>query len=222
MSVTDRATSLSQEPATRSDTSPAQEDYARAETHIPLGPDTLFEFVADIERLLRINPHLDIETWQRMPDGMPDGLRLAALNETTGRRIETAVRVETIRATRTIVLSYEVGLKRATKLTVEDGDDHGSRLVVTEHYPVIGDDKDPRVAEVDRSLIPWVDAIRRHLLGRERWGWLPGWRWWNESFLPGMVPRQRRIVRMIVWVSLLEFVVFLFVAAIFWLGRQSG
>ncbi len=134
----------------------------------------------------------------------------------------TAVRVETIRATRTIVLSYEADFKRATKLTVEDGDDHGSRLVVTEHYPVIGDDKDPRVAEVDRSLIPWVDAIRRHLLGRERWGWLPGWRWWNERFLPGMVLRQRRIVRMIVWVSLIEFVVFLFVAAIFWLERQRG
>jgi hypothetical protein len=195
-----------------------QEDLARAETHIPIGADAVFEFISDIERLLRLNPHLAIETWQRLPDGV----RFAAQNETTGRRIETAARVDTTRATRSIVLGYGSGLKQATTLTVEGGDGHGCRLVVTEHYPVIENAQDPRVAEVDRSLIPWVKAIRRHLLGRQRWGWLPGWRWWHERFLPGMAPRQRRIVRMIVWISVLEFVVFLFVAAIFWLERQSS
>jgi hypothetical protein len=195
-----------------------EEDRARAETLIPLGADAVFEFVADIERLVRLNPHLAIETWQRLPDGM----RLVAQNETTGRRIETTVRVETTPSTRSIVLRYADGLKQATTLAVEGGDGHGCRLVVTEHYPVIADAQDPRVAEVDRSLIPWVDAIRRHLLRRQRWGWLPGWRWWHERFLPGMAPRQRRIVRMIVWISVLEFLVFLFVAAIFWLERRGG
>ena len=209
---------MSDKPAATAGTDTAQEDRACAEAHIPIDADALFEFVSDIERLLRLNPHLDIKTWQRMPDGM----RFAALNETTGRRIETAIRVETTRATHSIVLSYADGLKRATTLAVESGDGHGCRLVVTEHYPVIEDAQDPRVAEVDRSLIPWVAAIRRHLLGRERWGWLPGYRWWAERFMLEMQPRQRRIVRMIVWVSLLEFVVFLFVAAIFWLERQGG
>jgi hypothetical protein len=209
---------LSQQPAARIGTDSAQEDRVRAETQVPIGADALFEFIVDIERLLRLNPHLDIASWQRLPDGM----RFAALNETTGRRIETAVRVETARSLRTIVLHYADGLKQATTLTVEDGDDDGCRLIVTEHYPLIADAQDPRVADVDRSLIPWVAAIRRHLLARKRWGWLPGWRWWHEKFLPGMPPRQRRIVRMLVWVSVLEFVVFLFVAAIFWAERQSG
>ncbi len=196
----------------------AQQDSARAETSVPFSADEVFEFVSDIERLLRLNPHLEIDTWQRMSDGM----RLAAVNETTGRRVETAVHVETARETRTIVLSYADGLKQATTLMVEDGDGHGCRLVLTEHYPVIEDAQDPRVAEVDRSLIPWVNAIRRHLLGRKRWGWLPGWRWWHEQFLPGMAPRQRRIVRMIVWISVLEFVVFLLVAAVFWAEQRGG
>ncbi len=199
-------------------TDATQEDRARAETALPIDVDAVFEFVADIERLLRLNPHLEIETWQHLPDGM----RIAAQNEITGRRIETAIRVEAIKSTRTIVLHYADGLKRATTLAVEDGDRHGCRLVITEHYPVIEDAQDPRVAEVDRSLIPWVAAIRRHLLGRQRWGWLPGYRWWTGRFMPGMPPRQRRIVRMIVWVSLAEFVVFLFVAAIFWLEQRSG
>jgi hypothetical protein len=209
---------LSESPASRPDAGAATEDRARAETEIPLAADVLFGFMADIERLLRLNPHLAIETWQRLPDGM----RFTALNETTGRRIETAVRVETTPADRTIVLSYAEGLKRATRFAVEGGGAGACRLVVTEHYPLIEDARDPRVVEVDRSLIPWVAAIRRHLLGRRRWAWLPGWHWWNESFLPGLVPRQRRIVRMIVWISVLEFIVFLLVAAIFFLERQRG
>lgn len=45
---------------------------------------------------------------------------------------------------------------------------------------------------------------------------------WAGRFVLGMRPRQRRIARMIVWISLLEFVVFLFVAAIFRLERQGG
>jgi hypothetical protein len=209
---------VSDEPAAKAGTDSAREDCARAETQVPIDADAMFEFVSDIERLLRLNPHLDIETWQRIPDGM----RLVAQNETTGRRIETAVRIETTPTTRSILLSYADGLKRATTLAVESGDGHSCRLIVIEHYPYIEDAQDPRVAEVDRSLIPWVNAIRHHLLDRQRWGWLPGYRWWAGRFMLGMPPRQRRIVRMIIWVSLLEFIVFLFVAAIFWLERRSG
>ncbi len=196
----------------------AKGDYARAEIPVPIGADAVFEFVSDIERLFRLNPHLDIEFWRRNPDGM----LFAALNETTGRRVETAVRVESVPATRSISLVYADGLKQATTLTVEDGDGRCCRLVVTEHYPVIEDEQDPRVAEVDRSLIPWANAIGRHLLGRKRWGWLPGWRWWHEQFLTAMAPRQRRIVRMIVWIGVLEFLVFVLVAAIFWAERRGG
>ena len=201
-----------------SGTDTAKEDCARAETSVPVDADAVFEFIADIQRLFRLNPHLEIDSWQRLPEGM----RFAALNEMTGRRIDTVVRVETTRSTRSIVLSYAAGLKQVTTLTVQDGDGHGCRLVVIEHYPAIEDAQDPRVAEVDRSLIPWVNAIRRHLLGRRRWGWLPGWRWWHEQFLPGLAPRQRRIVRMIVWISVLEFVVFLLLAAIFWAEQRGG
>lgn len=209
---------MNHKPESKVGAKTAQNDSARVEITVQLSADDVFEFISDIGRLLRLNPHLEIDTWQHMPDGM----RLAALNETNGRRVETAVRVETARATRSVVLSYAAGLKRATTLAVEAGDGQGCRLVVTEHYPVIQDAQDARVAEVDRSLIPWVNAIRRHLLGRQRWGWLPGWRWWHEQFMPGMAPRQRRIVRLIVWISVLEFVVFLLVVGIFWAEQRGG
>jgi hypothetical protein len=184
----------------------AGEDCARAEISSSLDGAALFAFVREIERLFRLNPHLAIETWEQRPDGF----RLAARNESNECSIDTAARVEADAAKRTLAIHYANGLKRSTTITVEPAaSGNGSRLIVVDHYPLIADKADPRVAEVDRSLVPWLAAIYRHLLARARWGRIPGWHWWNERFLPGMVPRSRRIVRMIVWVSVLEFVVFL-------------
>lgn len=199
MSVADRA-------ATVADAAKAAPggDSARVETGLPLAPAALLDFLADTERLLRLNPHLKIETWQPVPGGF----RLVAENETNGQRLETGVRVAYDGVAATHSLRYDSGLKQGTSFVVEAGAG-GARLVVTEYYPRIEDPQDPRLVEVDRSLVPWVAALRRHLIARRRWGWLPGWHWWNERFLPGLPPGSRRIVRMLVWISVLEFAVFL-------------
>lgn len=186
-------------------------DIARAETHIPIGEMALFEFISDIERLFRLNPHLEIEVWQETPTGF----HMAALNETNEQRIETTARIDVSRETRSIFIHYEGGLKRTTQMAVEQDPATGTaRLTVADHYPVIEDAQDPRIAEVDRSLIPWVTTIRRHLLHRARWGRLPGWRWWNERFMTRLPPRQRRIVRLLIWTSVAEFAIFLVLVAI--------
>ena len=192
-------------------------DQARAETAVALAADELFAFISDIERLFRLNPHLSIESWR----SAPGGFHVMASNETNQCRVDTTAHVEIERATRCITIRYESGLKQRTTLSVLPGDG-GSRLIAVDHYPVIDDAADPRVAEVDRSLAPWIGAVRLHLARRARWGRLPGWHWWNERFLPGIAPRQRRIVRLIIWVSVLEFIVFLFVALIFWLEWHRG
>ena len=179
-------------------------DEAWAQTDLPLTADELLGFLANTELLFRLNPHLEIERWE----SLPDGFRLTATNELNGQRLETAVR----RADRSQgpVFTYAVGLKLDSALTVEPltvaG---GARLILSERYPRITDPTDPRLAAVDPSLVPWVAALRRHLLARQRWGWMPGWRWWQTRFLPGLPPRQRRIARLIIWVSLGEFAIFL-------------
>lgn len=178
-------------------------DLASAETTLPIAPELVAEFLGDVERLLRLNPQLAVERW--MPEG-PGRCRLVARNESNERLVDTPVDIE--RDACGLTLRYVSGLKQATRLRVEPAPE-GTRLLVTEHYPRIDDRQDPRVAEVDRSLVPWVAALRRHLLARERWGRLPGWRWWNERVMPSMAPRSRRIVRLIVWLSFIEFVVFI-------------
>lgn len=188
---------------------------AWAQAEIPLPPPALFDFLADVERLFRLNPYLDIQSWESAPQG---GFRLRAANEANGCRYEVTARLEVLRQGAAFTLTYDRGLKRATEFAVEPAG-AGSLLTVIDHYHPVDDPQDQRLREVDRSLVPWVAAIRRHVRGRARYGRLPAWRWWTERFLLGMPPRQRRIVRLIVWVSALEFLVFLLLVLAFWLER---
>lgn len=183
-------------------------DLASATTDLPLAPAAVAAFLADAGRLLRLNPQIAIERWT--PEGA-NRFHLVARNESNGYLIDTPVAVEP--ESQGWTLRYAGGLKQATRLRVESIP-QGARLVVTEHYPYIEDAQDPRVAEVDKSLVPWVAAIRRHLLQRAGWEWLPGWQWWNEGVMLSMAPRSRRIVRLIVWLSVIEFVVFMGMVAV--------
>jgi hypothetical protein len=201
--------------AARNEVSPG--DTARAETLVPLPAAELVAFVADVERLWRLNPHLDIRDWQPREDGfnyvahdeIGDCQREAQITFSPGpdavaRSGESCSRM---------LLRYAGSLRQATEILVEPAPE-GTRLILIDHYPRIEDPQDPRLAEVDRTLVPWVGEIRRHLLARRRWGWLPGWRWWNEHFLLHMAPRSRRIVRLLVWISVLEFAVFVAAVAV--------
>jgi len=195
----------------------AKDNAAWASALIPLPPDQLLVYLSGVERLFRLNPHLEIAEWQELADSRC--FRFNARNETNGFHGELSFHAETVREGSGYTLVYEHGLKRSTEFRI-DAASGGSLLTITEDYHPVQDATDDRLKEVDRSLIPWAAAIRRHLCGLARFGHLPGYRWWTERFMPGMFPRQRRIVRMIVWVSVLEFLVFLFVALIFWLETR--
>ena len=198
------------------------ENAAWASVEIPLPTHALYVFLSNIERLFRLNPHLEILAWQQQPDqAEAREYRLSALNETNGCRSEVSVRVEPLGECIGYRVEYDQGLKHSTELRIAAAAG-GSLLTITDHYHPVSDTSDERLKEVDRSLLPWAAAIRSHLRGKTRFGGLPGYRWWAERVMLGMSPRQRRIVRMIVWVSVLEFIVFLFVALIFWLESRPS
>jgi hypothetical protein len=201
---------------------PTPENAAWAAVQIPLPGQQLLVFLSDIERLFRLNPHLEIAAWRKEPQGPgTHNYWLSALNEMNGCRSEVAIQSSSLGESTGYILAYDRGLKQSTELRIEAAAG-GSLLTITERYHPVLDETDERLKEVDRSLIPWTAAIRRHLKGLARFGGLPGYRWWTESFMLGLPPRQRRIVRMTVWVSALEFVVFLCVALIFWLETRTS
>lgn len=174
---------------------------------LPQPAQEVADYLKDIERLLRLNPFLDIRRFEKTPQGF----EFDAHNEMNGLAVSGRL---TFRESglRGQVLEYTNGLKQATEVTVEPLG-AGARLRIRETYRQPTDDTE--LAQVDRSLTPWGESIRRHFLGLARWGRVPLYRWWRERIWLGMRPRERRIARLLAWITVLEFAFFLLVVAVF-------
>jgi hypothetical protein len=191
-----------------------------ATVEVPAPPGDVLALCRDIARLLHLNPYLDIRACEETPGPFVPGkrFRLHALNEMTGIERDLILSLETV-SEDGFSLAYSEGLKRALEVRVAP---HGAGCALTlrEHYlPADPPDDATQLAEVDRSVMPWSVGVRRYVIGMQRWGRLPAYRWARRFWL-GMRPRERRIARLVTWVTALEFVVFLFVFAIFWIERQ--
>ena len=200
---------------------PAQENAAWVTVEVPLAPADAFEFATRLERLFRLNPHLQVEDWGEEPGPFAPGkrFRLKALNEMNGVRYDVALTLEQLDPGRRFLVSWDCGLKRALELTAAP---HGAGCALTlkEHYhSPEGPDREERLKEVDQSLTPWGVALRRHLIARRRWAWLPLYLPLWERFWMAMTPGQRRIGRLLIWITALEFLVFLLVVGVFWAER---
>ncbi|MDT3736420.1 MAG: hypothetical protein ROZ00_09360 [Denitratisoma sp.] len=183
----------------------AAENAAWVDIELPLAPQQALGYARNVERLLRLNPYLEISRFERAADGC---YRLEGLNEMNGLAVSCGLtfREEGANGFR---LDYDSGLKLATQVAVAP---HAAGALLTIRESYRQPENAAALAQVDRSLTPWGMALRRHLLGLARWNRLPGYRWWRERVWLGMKPRERRIARLIVWATLFEFV--LFVAAI--------
>lgn len=191
-----------------------------ATVEIPAPPGEVLALCRNVGQLLRLNPYLDIRACEEAPGPFAPGkrFRLHALNEMTGIERDLTLSLEGA-WTDGFILGYSEGFKRALEVRVAP---HGTGCALTlrEHYrPADPPDDAAQLAEVDGSVTPWAVCVRRHVIGARRWGRLAPYRWVQRFWL-GMRPRERRIARLITWITVLEFVVFLFVFAIFWIERQ--
>ena len=194
-----------------------QKNTAWVAVEIPVHVNKLFDFLRNPERLFRLNPYLDIREWEEM--SATKQFHLKALNEMNGVTYDHLITIELVELNARILLSYDKGLKRALEISLLPGPS-GTILTLREHYyppPQSGEYQEEQLKEVDHGLLPWAASIRKYFFGLEKWGWLRPYRWYKESFWLGMRPTHRRISRMIIWVTVFEFVVFLFVFTIYWL-----
>jgi hypothetical protein len=203
------------------------EDSAWISMDLPFPSGEVYEFIQKIELLFRLNPHLEIKSWQEEAPGKiyhGKQIYLDSLNEMNGLQPSRTLSVSDVQPDVSFCLSYDSGLKQATIFSVQNLGPASSRLVVKELYPagMSAAEREARLNEVDRSLVPWGAAMHNYFIHQSRWGWLPFFNWWQNTFWLGMMPRHRRIARMIIWTTVLEFVVFLFVFVIYWLELGSG
>jgi len=177
---------------------PADDNVAYVQADIPVAPAVLLDFLAASDRLWRLNPFLTIAS---LRDEDEARFRLVANNEANGCRLDLAVS-RTSLPEGGFRFSYDRGAKQSTEFRVE-ARVGGSLLTVTERYDAAAAPAQ-RAAENDKSLLPWVAAVRKHVVARARWGGLPGWQLWHEDLMLSLAPRRRRIVRAVVWLTAIE------------------
>ena len=181
---------------------------------IPASSAELFEFLKNTERLFRLNPYLDIQHWEEKEGGQ---IHLQALNEMNGVKYDLDIVLESSQPGTSFLLRYSQGLKKALEISLQAAPAPGrSILTLREHYHQVWQGEQ-QLKEIDHSLIPWGNAIRLYLKAIKAWAWFWPYRWYKEKLWVRMRPTHRRITRMLVWVTLLEFIVFFFVFIIYWL-----
>jgi hypothetical protein len=193
------------------DTAPegAGEDSAWIAVPTALTPEQLAVLVDDPERLLRVNPCWVFEAWERSG---PDRFTLRVRDTVHDRRWAADGSIE--RLPDGLRLVYDDGLKASTRLRVEHGD-AGTRLWVIDDYSRLpAAEREARLDEVDRSLPAWGRALERYLAGWHRWGHNRAWRWYMERWWRRMTPLARRVARLLLWATVIEFVVFLVLIAV--------
>ena len=191
----------------------ASRDASWVIVETPLSLPALREFCADVERLLRINPYLEFQRWQRT--GV-DGIHTSFRNLSNQQTVTLDLRVER-ESDDAFSLVYREGIKVRTRFVLEPAGT-GSRLTITDDYGALPPtQRTERLHEVDRSLTAWGWALHEYLRRERRWGRYAPWRWYMRRLWLPMTPRARRITYMLVVLTAAELVLVLLVATIYWI-----
>lgn len=186
-------------------------DFARLEIETPFSRDELVTFVRDPIRILRINPLMEFHKVEPRP---PDSWHLEGQNLANGRKFDVIFRHYPL-DDGGWRLEWTGWLKSATELHPEPLSNGRSRLVVIDDYSgSTEEEREARLDEVDNSFTHWGHAIHRYLHNWKRWSWIPGWKWYFNGPWLRMKPSARRISFMLLVITAMEFVLFLFAIVI--------
>ena len=201
---------------TESPSSPAED---KAWTTIPttLRPEELRDFCRDLERLYRINPYMEFRVWKEIAPGQVH-TEFRNLSNKQDCSLDLTLAPESDNA---FNVHYAQGVKAVTRFEIL-ATAPGSNLTITDDYSRLSAEERTRcLDEVDRSLPAWGQAIFDYLRRHRRWGWIAPWRWYMRWVWVPMKPSARRIVWLLVLITLVEFLFFVFVALIWWLEHRA-
>jgi hypothetical protein len=201
---------------TESPSSPA-EDKAWATIQTTLRPATLRNFCRDLERLYRINPYLEFRAWKETAPGQVH-TEYRNLSNQQDYSLDLTLVPE---SENTFSVRYAQGVKSATLFEIR-ATDLGSSLTITDDYSRLSaEERAQHLDEVDKSLPAWCQAIFDYLRRQQRWGWIAPWRWYMRRVWVPMKPSARRIVWLLMLITVVEFLFFVFVALIWWLEHRA-
>ena len=196
------------------DTPPNEDqDAAWVTIETPFDADWLEEFIGDIERLYRINSLMEFQELHQTSHGE---YHLDAKNLSNGKTLETNLSI--IPGKNKVHVIYSDGLKTSTKFHINLKPGGKAELVITDEYGGTSPkEREARIDEADKSLVQWGRDIHRYLRLWKRWSRVPGWKWYMRRVWQPLKPSARRISFMLIMITLVEFIIFLMIFAIFWL-----
>lgn len=188
-------------------------DFARVEIDTPFDKLWLETFLKDPQRVLRINSLLEFSTFEKIDESY---WHMVGKNLSNKQDFDVTFKAES--SIYRLFLCYEGWLKTSTEIRVETDDDNCQRLIITDDYSGTSvEERKQRILEVDDSILQWGNDIHRYLQQWKRWSWFPGWKLYMLKFWQSMKPSARRISFMLIALTAVEFLIFLFVFIIFWL-----
>lgn len=189
------------------------QDAAWASIQTPLDPQALQVFCLDIERLFRINPYLEFKTWEQRDENQ---YHFSGRNLSQEPALEFELDLKVEPTPNGLIIHYAQGLKNSTTLLIEPADT-GSKLTITEDYSGSTEaERKARLQEVDKSLTHWAGDLQSFLITWHRWSRLSLWRWYMRRIWQPLKPTGRRIVYMVIWISVVEVALIALGAAIYW------
>ena len=191
---------------------PSGRDAAWVVLETSLQASELETFCRELERLYRVNPFLEFESWQQRT---ADRFRAVLHNHSSGLRVvlDGEVRRESSRAWRIV---FAAGAKQCTHFEIEPWPG-GSRLTITDEYRSVADGTPAVAAEVDRSLHAWGVALKAFLERDRRWGWLPLYRVVMRKVWLPMKPAARRITFLVLVIGLADIALVALGLAVYWI-----
>jgi len=190
-----------------------QQDSAWVSIDTPFGAEWLAHFISDPSRVIRINSLMIFDEFKQTG---PAEYIMKAKNLSNDRMVDTVLKVEPEGSD--LIVRYSNGLKTATRFHIDEKPGGLANLVITDEYGGAAQaEREARIDEVDKSLIKWGQDIHRYVHQLDKWGWLPGFKWYMGGFWLRMKPLARRICYLLIMITIAEFVMFLMVFTVFWL-----
>lgn len=188
------------------------DDAAWASLNTPLNVDELKEFCRDIERLYRVNPMLEFTKWQPLDDNQ---FFFSGKNISQETPFNFEVNLQVSECPDGFQVDYSQGIKFSTIFRIEPAP-QGSKLTIIESYDGLSEeDRKTRMDEVDKSIVTWAGYLQKFLLTWHKWSRVAPWRWYMRRVWQPMKPSSRRIVYMLLWISVVEIAVMALGVAIY-------
>ena len=177
------------------------EDAAWVAFNVPMQVDELRLFCSDVERMFRINPHLEINKWEKIGDKQ---YQVQGRNTSQQPSFDFDYELSIDDSQTDLRVVYKNSLKQSTSFKVEAAE-QGAKLTIIDEYTKLSEEAaKARENEIDRSLEVWAKYLQRFMMTWKRWSWISPWRWYMRRVWQPMKPMSRRITYMLVWITVFE------------------